>query len=75
MTARAGADMARMTGEMIDAVLAIGGSYYLPYRPHATVDQFRRCYARTADLTALKRQIDPDLRLRSALWDRYMAAA
>ena len=29
MTARAEADMARMTGAMIEAVLAIGGSYYL----------------------------------------------
>jgi FAD/FMN-containing dehydrogenase len=73
MTARAEADMARMTREMIDAVLAIGGSYYLPYRPHATVDQFRRCYARSGDFIALKRQIDPGLRLRNALWDSYMA--
>ena len=75
MTTRAEADMARMTREMIDAVLAIGGSYYLPYRPHATVDQFRRCYARSADFIALKRQIDPGLRLRNAIWDRYMAEA
>jgi FAD/FMN-containing dehydrogenase len=73
MTARAEADMARMTRELIEAVLAIGGSYYLPYRPHATVDQFRRCYAHSADFIALKRQVDPGLRLRSALWDRYMA--
>lgn len=75
MTARAEADMARMTQQMIDAVLAIGGSYYLPYRPHATVDQFRRCYARSGDFIALKRQIDPGLHLRNALWDRYMAEA
>lgn len=75
MTARAEADMARMTQAMIDAVLAIGGSYYLPYRPHATLDQFHRCYARSADFIALKRQIDPGLRLRNALWDRYMAEA
>ncbi len=73
MTARAEADMARMTAEMIDAVLAIGGSYYLPYRPHATVDQFRRCYGRTAEFITLKRQVDPGLRLRNALWDAYLA--
>jgi FAD/FMN-containing dehydrogenase len=75
MTARAEADMARMTQEMIEAVLAIGGSYYLPYRPHATVDQFQRCYPRSADFIAPKRQVDPGLRLRNALWDRYMAEA
>lgn len=75
MTARGEADMARMTQEMIEAVLAIGGSYYLPYRPHATVDQFRRCYARSSEFAALKRQVDPGLRLRNALWDNYLAEA
>ncbi|WP_137109637.1 FAD-binding protein [Rhodobacter sp. SY28-1] len=75
MTARAEADMARMTQEMIEAVLAIGGSYYLPYRPHATLDQFRRCFARSAEFVALKRQVDPGLRLRNALWDKYMVEA
>ena len=37
MTARAEADMARMTRELIDGITGIGGTYYLPYRPHATV--------------------------------------
>jgi FAD/FMN-containing dehydrogenase len=73
MTARAEADMKRMTQEMIEAVLAIGGSYYLPYRLHARQDQFARCYPRAAELVALKRQIDPGLRFRNALWDTYMA--
>ncbi len=72
MTARAEADMARMTQEMIEAVLAIGGSYYLPYRPHATVDQFLRCYPRTLDFLKVKLAADPNLRLRNALWDRYL---
>jgi FAD/FMN-containing dehydrogenase len=73
MTARAEADMKRMTREMIEAVLAIGGSYYLPYRLHATPDQFARCYPRAPDLVALKRRVDPGLRFRNALWDTYMA--
>ena len=73
MTARAEADMERMTREMIEAVLAIGGSYYLPYRPHATVDQFRRCYGGAEEFAALKRRVDPGLRLRNALWDNYLA--
>ncbi len=73
MTARAEADMAWMTQNLIEAVLNIGGSYYLPYRLHATTAQFQRCYPKAAELTALKRQIDPDLRFRNALWDRYLA--
>lgn len=72
MTARAEADMARMTQELIEAVLAIGGSYYLPYRLHATPDQFLRCYPRAAEFAALKRQVDPGMRFRNALWDTYM---
>jgi FAD/FMN-containing dehydrogenase len=75
MTARAEADMARMTQEMIEAVLAIGGSYYLPYRPHATVDQFLRAYPRTLDFLKVKLAADPGLRLRNALWDRYLDKA
>lgn len=73
MTARAEADMARMTREMVEAVLAIGGSYYLPYRLHPTPDQFLRCYARAPEFVALKRRVDPGLRFRNALWDNYMA--
>jgi FAD/FMN-containing dehydrogenase len=75
MTARAEADMARLTAEMIEAVLAIGGSYYLPYRPHATTDQFLRAYPRTVDFLRVKLTADPDLRLRNALWDRYLDKA
>lgn len=75
MTARAEADMARLTRAMIDGIVAIGGSYYLPYRPHATVEQFRRAYPRAGDFAAFKRQIDPGLVLRNGLWDNYAGNA
>jgi FAD/FMN-containing dehydrogenase len=71
MTARAEADMARMTRDMIDGIVALGGHYYLPYRPHATVEQFRRAYPRAGDFAAFKRQIDPALSFRNGLWDNY----
>ncbi len=73
MTARGEANMAWMTGRLIDAVQAIGGSYYLPYRPHATVDQFRAGYARAEEFIVLKRRVDPGLVLRNGFWDRYLA--
>lgn len=73
MTARAEADMAWMTGRLIDAVQALGGSYYLPYRPHASVAQFAAGYARAGDFADLKRRIDPGLLFRNALWDRYVS--
>ena len=73
MTARAEADMAGMTARLIEAVQGIGGSYYLPYRPHASVAQFQAGYARAAAFAAFKRQHDPGLLFRNALWDKYIA--
>jgi FAD/FMN-containing dehydrogenase/SAM-dependent methyltransferase len=61
------------TRELIDAVLECGGTYYLPYQLHATHEQFHRAYPRARELFALKRQLDPDYRLRGALWDKYYA--
>lgn len=59
------------TRELIDAVLDCGGTYYLPYQLHATQAQFQRAYPRAAELFELKRRLDPDYRLRGALWDKY----
>jgi FAD/FMN-containing dehydrogenase len=61
------------TRELIDAVLSVGGTYYLPYQPHATHEQFHRAYPRAKELFALKRRLDPDFRLRNVLWDKYYA--
>jgi FAD/FMN-containing dehydrogenase len=72
MTARAEADMARMTRVLIEGMIEIGGTYYLPYRPHATQGQFTRAYPRAAEFTAAKRALDPKLLFRNALWDRYL---
>jgi FAD/FMN-containing dehydrogenase len=73
MSVRAEADMAQMTERLIEAVIGMGGAYYLPYRPHARPDQFLKSYPRAEEFVALKRQVDPDLRFRNGLWDRYMA--
>lgn len=61
------------TRQLIDAVIACGGTYYLPYQLHATHEQFHRAYPRAQELFALKRRLDPDYRLRGALWDKYYA--
>src|SRR5687768_10484824 len=66
-TVRGEADMARMTHALIDRVLAIGGTYYLPYRPHASLDQLSRCYPAAAAFAARKREIDRGLLFRNHL--------
>ncbi|GLQ88325.1 FAD-binding protein [Dyella flagellata] len=59
------------TRELIDAVLAVGGTYYLPYQLHATPEQFHQAYPRAKEMFRLKAELDPRYRLRGALWDRY----
>ncbi len=72
-TVRGEEDMARMTRVLIDRVLDIGGTYYLPYRLHATRDQLTRGYPRAAAFAAKKRELDRDLLFRNHLWDTYFA--
>jgi FAD/FMN-containing dehydrogenase len=62
----------RWTRALIDAALALGGTYYLPYRRHATPDQFRKAYPSVGEFAAIKAKIDPQRRFRNALWDQYL---
>lgn len=71
-TARAEADMARMTRVLIDGTLALGGSYYLPYRPHATIEQFEAAYPRAREFARMKLRLDPERRFVSPFWTRYL---
>ncbi|MGV3552937.1 FAD-binding protein [Rhizobium sp.] len=72
-TVRAEADMARMTHHLIERVLAIGGTYYLPYRPHATLEQFKRAYPKAPEVAARKREFDKALTFRNRFWDNYLS--
>jgi hypothetical protein len=57
---------------LIDRVLALGGSYYLPYRLHARSDQLRKAYPRIEEFVAKKRSYDPQLRFRNMMWEKYL---
>lgn len=59
------------TRELIDAVRAVGGTYYLPYQIHATARQFRAAYPGAAKFFALKKRLDPTNKFRNKLWDAY----
>jgi FAD/FMN-containing dehydrogenase len=67
-------DMRSMTERLIDQVLELGGSYYLPYRLHARSDQLRRAYPRIMEFAAAKHRYDPQLRFRNMMWERYFAS-
>jgi FAD/FMN-containing dehydrogenase len=59
------------TRELIDAALAEGGAYYLPYQIHATRAQFMAAYPRADEFFALKRRVDPAYKFRNRLWEAY----
>jgi len=59
------------TREMTDSILAVGGTWFLPYQPWATQDQFVRGYPRSTEFFALKKKLDPTNKFRNTLWDKY----
>jgi FAD/FMN-containing dehydrogenase len=72
-TAEAEPVMEAFTREMIDAALACGGRYYLPYRLHATREQFERAYPRAPEFFARKRAYDPDGLFDNRFYRKYGA--
>jgi len=59
------------TRALIDEVLHCNGTYYLPYQPHATPEQFHKAYPGAKKLFALKNKLDPSFRFTNVLWDKY----
>ena len=60
--------------EMIDAVIALDGSYYLPYQIFASNQQFHQAYPRAHEFFAIKATLDPDNRFINQLWQQYYLA-
>ena len=74
-TPESDAAMRTLTQRLIDEALACEGSYYLPYRPHATVQQFRRAYPRCDEFYALKQKYDPDKVFENSFYCEYIEPA
>ena len=72
LTQRAESDHRRMTQELIERVLDVGGTYYLPYRPHATGAQLLRAYPKVRRFIERKLELDPDRTFRNGFWDTYL---
>jgi FAD/FMN-containing dehydrogenase len=73
-TAAGETQMRDLTRHLIDAALGCGGTFYLPYRPHATLEQFRRAYPAWTVAMQAKKQYDPDGLFRNTFYDKYRAA-
>ena len=74
-TQEADGKMALTTQELIKAALDCHGSYYLPYRPHATLNEFRRAYPRYAEFLELKRKYDPEEVFENLFYLNYVRPA
>ena len=59
------------TRELADAVVAVNGTYYLPYQVHPTAEQFHKAYPQAYKLFHLKDKLDPRYKFRNTLWDAY----
>jgi FAD/FMN-containing dehydrogenase len=66
-------EMMRVTEALIDRVIAIGGSFYLPYRLHARCDQVAKAYPNVERFIARKRHYDPRMLFRNTMWQAYFA--
>jgi FAD/FMN-containing dehydrogenase len=70
-TKEADGEMEALTREMIDAAIECGGRYYLPYRLHASREQFNRAYPRGSEFFERKRHYDPQGMFQNGFYDRY----
>jgi FAD/FMN-containing dehydrogenase len=57
--------------EIIAAALAHEGRYYLPYRSHATAEQFASAYPQAEQFFTLKRKYDPEGRFENGFSRSY----
>jgi hypothetical protein len=70
-TPNADSRMEAMTRELIDAALEADGRYYLPYRLHATNDQFAKAYPQAAEFFERKRHYDPEEIFQNQFYLKY----
>ena len=61
------------TRTLIDAALAAGGTYYLPYRLAATKKQFKSAYPRSEHFISLKKKYDSQGVFSNLLLQKYFA--
>jgi len=63
--------MSKLTQEIVAATLRHDGTYYLPYRLHATPGQFNEAYPQAKKFFELKRKYDPDELFQNEFYLKY----
>lgn len=63
--------MSKLTQEIVAAALRHDGRYYLPYRLHATTEQFNEAYPQAKKFFELKWKYDPDELFQNEFYLKY----
>jgi FAD/FMN-containing dehydrogenase len=61
----------KWTVDMTDAILSEHGRWYLPYQPHASVEQFQKGYVHSDQYFRVKNELDSSQRFTNKLLDKY----
>lgn len=67
-------EVRKWTVEMTDAILSEKGRWYLPYQPHASVEQFQAGYQKADHYFAVKNRLDSAQRFTNKMLDKYNPA-
>jgi FAD/FMN-containing dehydrogenase len=62
-----------LTRALVDAALSCAGRYYLPYRLHASKEQFFKAYPQASRFFERKRAYDPEELFQNHFYQRYAA--
>lgn len=66
------AKMQALTQDLIRAALALNGTYYLPYRLHATQAQFQQAYPQASKVKQRKQIYDPQALFQNSFYQKYL---
>ena len=61
----------KWTQQLIDAAIALNGTYYLPYQLYATPKQLRNAYPNFDQLLTCKKEYDPQNKFSNRLLEKY----
>lgn len=64
-------EMKELTQKLIDIAISLKGTYYLPYRLHATKEQLSQAYPAAESFFLLKKKYDPGLLFRNQFYEVY----
>lgn len=62
----------RWTQKLINHTLSLGGTYYLPYAPFATREQFQQAYPGYKKFIKIKKQYDPETKFLNSFLQKYV---